>query len=813
MAKNFRYREILAILFMLVFASGHYSYAQGTAETGAKLPADPAKFIYPDEYSELDAVPAPKISTDNQVFGVLERSRKKYMQAIALIEQGDTSKAAKFFEEAFNDLNIIASVPGIEQNDDYYELTQAIIEDYETYIQNIDDLGPNTPIFVLKDKIFADLESFKPTRKIKIKSLDKAALSPKKKSKYPHLDPPEKLTVVMADNEFVSKSMEFLTTTKRGRAFAKTVLERSSKWFPMMKKIAREENMPEEIVCLAMLESGLNPNAVSKASAVGLWQFMRETGKDYNLNVRNSAWIDERRDPEKATRAAMQYLGDLYADFGDWHLALASYNCGQGRVKRAIKQSKLENPDYWEIRKILPKETRDYVPQYISMTMIALNPEQYGFSLDSLNFQEPYQYDAVTVKEPVSTAALARCAGITEKELLAHNPELIKSCTPPDLESYKIKLPKGKSQDFAARFRLLSDEEKLPWVIHHVEKKETVSSIAKKFGIPAGNIVELNNLKNTKAKLRTGEEIRLPMTLVAYNDAKVKYEEKPEAELAETGEPVTHTVRAGESLFSIARRYGIDISSLRELNGMKSDDGNIRIGQTIIIANKEESIAAADKEEAPEVQTKKIPTTVKTSDVPLQSSVVKKKSENTSRVVKHKVKKGESLGRIADDYAVSIESIRVLNRLKGSNIKIGQVLKIETDADPSLAQKADRDAAKRAEKNVSVHKVKKGENLGLIAARYGITEEELKELNPKAIKGNTVITGTTLKVVPGDEDKGSSEAVSSKVNKTPKFYKVKKGETLSEVAGKFGLTIPQIKSKNKTIDENKLIVGQKIRLQ
>ncbi|MER3329823.1 MAG: lytic transglycosylase domain-containing protein, partial [Candidatus Kapaibacterium sp.] len=312
--------------------------------------------MFPDEYSVLDKYPIIKENYEKGIKNSLESSRRKYLTALIYIQKKDTTKSADFFSQSLDELNKIASYPGIEYNDDFIELSNAIIEDFEYYITDFAKLEADAPLFIIRDRMISDLENDQTMTGVELLDLPVVDFVSDNSSVLPFLGP-DSLLVPMDMNEYVEKNIQWLTQTKAKKFFSKW-LERSGKWFKMMKRIAAEEDMPEEIVYLSMIESALNPNALSKAKAVGLWQFMRATGKDFGLNDNDSYWVDERRDPEKSTRAAMQYLKQLYTEFGDWHLALASYNCGQGRVRRAIRRTGKTNPNYWELRERLPKETR-----------------------------------------------------------------------------------------------------------------------------------------------------------------------------------------------------------------------------------------------------------------------------------------------------------------------------------------------------------------------------------------------------------------------------------------------------------------------
>lgn len=357
MTKMNNRRLVLALFIALLCGMDGYSAAAQTVSTHSttnsnETDAKTGRALFRDEYSDLDESPTIKVTSGEAITGKLEFARQKYLKALGLIERGDTNAATRLFDNAIVTLNDLASYPGIEDNDAFADLAVSIIEDYESYIQNIDNLSETSDAFLLRDKLFKEIDSYSRAHKPSITSV---------KPKYPIFKPQPgngvpALTVPLDINESVEKSVAFLTQD-RGRKFFKRWLERGGKYFPMMRRIAKEEGMPEEIIYLSMIESALNPNAVSRAKAVGLWQFMQSTGEMYDLQV--NMWVDERRDPEKSTRAAMRHLRDLYNELGDWHLALASYNYGVNGVKRVIAKCDKENPKFWDICDLMPRETRN----------------------------------------------------------------------------------------------------------------------------------------------------------------------------------------------------------------------------------------------------------------------------------------------------------------------------------------------------------------------------------------------------------------------------------------------------------------------
>lgn len=749
-------------------------------DNGINGNSKPNRTFFPDEYSVLDDDPAPPPPNDEMMIRSLDNSRKHYLRALGFIDRGDTSLAAKYFNRALSILNRLASYPGIEQNDDFTELAQSIVDDYETYIRDLDEME-NSSLFFVRDKLFSEIDTYLNQSGPEIETINVPRDSLRKViAGLPVME--RELTIPMDTNEAVRKSLAFLTKNKIGIKFTKKCLARSSKWFPMILRIAEEEGAPFELAYLAMTESGLNPNAVSSAKAVGLWQFMRSTGKLYGLNSSSSLWLDERRDPVKATRAAMRHLVDLYNDFGDWHLALAAYNCGPGCVKRAIRRTRKDNPDYWEVRKKLPRETAHYVPLYIAAVMVAMNPEAYGFDLDEIKFEDEFLYETVQLNESVNLKALAKCVEMEEEELKLLNPELIRSFTPPDRIPYELRIPVGKREMFDVTFAALTPEEKRPWIFHEVKRRETLYRLSKKYGVSRKEIAALNGLRSYRSRLKTGTILKIPVPyseMQGDNTATLSSTEQK-------GEYITHTVRRGESLYRIAQKYGVRLTDLRNLNDISYNDDNLRVGEKLIIAkNPAASSTASTQTKTPQI----------------------KKIERP-KVVKHKVRRGETLGQIADDYGVTIASIKNLNRIRGSKIITGQILKVETTKERISSS----GYAANPKKEKIVHKVRRGETIGTIAARYGVRESEIKKWNSGKIRGNTIFANSYLSIYPNGTVKGSS-STSKTVNRPPKYYRVRKGDNLIKIARKFGVSVSSLKRKNKNLNERRLQIGQRIRIQ
>lgn len=311
-------------------------------------------------------------------------------------------------------------------------------------------------------------------------------------------------------NRKVEQFIKYFQT--RGRKYFTTWLGRSPDYMPMVTGILREYGLPDDLFYIAFIESGLNPNSRSRAKAVGMWQFIKGTAKKYGLRV--DFWIDERRDPEKSTRAAAKYFRDLYGHFGSWYLAAASYNAGEGRVLKAMRKHRSD--DFWEIsshRRPLKKETKEYVPKYLAAMMIAKDPASYGFGITQ--YVEYVNYEKVSVPEATDLRVIAESAGTTVEEIKRLNPELLHWFTPPNYPGYEIKLPRGTKEQFVENFAKIPPPQRIQFLQHKVRRGETISKIAKRYGTSVKPILYLNNISNLRS-LRPGTTIIVPVRAGDY---------------------------------------------------------------------------------------------------------------------------------------------------------------------------------------------------------------------------------------------------------------------------------------------------------
>jgi membrane-bound lytic murein transglycosylase D len=698
--------------------------------------------------------PDTTLSVDEKnILELLEIARMHYLTAMQAQSDGDSATSALEFEEAIKHLNEASYYPDIENNADFNDLTRSVIEDYEKYIATIDSLGIQSSVFALREKLNLEIE------KIDITDIQ---IPP---SIIPKTDVP------LHVNEYTKRTIAFFMG--KGRVHIENWIYRSGKYFPMMFRIFEEEGLPPELVYLAMTESGLNPTARSWAKAVGLWQFMKSTGALYGL--RSNYWYDERRDFEKSTRAAARHMKDLYADLNDWHLVFAAYNAGPGWVRRASRRA--GSNDFWEMRHRLPRETRNYVPQYIAVTLILAKPDAFGFQ--NIAKAEPLAYETVTIDDCVDLELLAECAGTDIATIRELNPELTQWCTPPNYKGYQFRIPAGRSEMFAENYAKIPDDKKFDFATHTVQRGETVSTIAKKYGMSSADIFDVNKISR-KTKLRIGSTLVIPIQSKSVA-AVVQAQRKKEIEDRERAitlrearrttssrasaakltvqkkdyEPsgrskIVYTVNKGETIGHIAEWFHVRSSDIRNWN-------NIPYGRHIYAGQHLKIWVPEERHE----QYKKIVTmsfaekqrTVKPAVARSESNGTRKDMSNWTR---HRVAKGETLEKIAGKYDVAIADLKSWNKLRTSRINAGQVLEVYAkdrsngngDSDtseirPSRSHKISSTAA-----TTMTHTVKKGETLEKIASQYNVTIAELRKWN--TITGSKIIVGQKLIIQPAD---------------------------------------------------------------
>ncbi len=388
--------------------------------------------------------------------------------------------------------------------------------------------------------------------------------------------------IPLAINDQVNYFINYFQTKARS-TYARW-LTRSARYLPMMKEILRKEGLPDELVYVAMIESGFHLHARSVANAVGPWQFMSATGRRYSLRI--DQWVDERKDPVKATMAAALYLKDLYGMFNnDWYLAAAGYNAGENKIFRAI--SKYDTDDFWELTKgsYLKRETKEYVPKLLAAAIIAKDPAKYGFTETAA--VPAIEFDTVTVSGRTDLELVARLTGTTYQSIKELNPALRHWCTPPNYPDYELKIPKGTNDLFRQGIAAIPEEqrssEKTLYSRYKAGKRDTLKLIAKRFGITAGELADLNSIgRKTKVAGKT-------LVVPARHTVDFAHEgsRKPiVATRRSTPEPPAiqyYTVRKGDTLYGLARRFKVTTKLLTAWNNLKSTV-TLMPGKRLIVA-------------------------------------------------------------------------------------------------------------------------------------------------------------------------------------------------------------------------------------
>ena len=348
-------------------------------------------------------------------------------------------------------------------------------------------------------------------------------------------------------NDVVGSYLNFFQTP-RGRAIVENGLRRKGKYQAMIARVLKEEGVPQDLIYLAQAESAFQPLALSRAGARGIWQFVQWRGNEYGL--KRSWWVDERMDPEKATRAAAQHLRDLYGLYGDWYLAMAAYNCGPGNVQKGIERTGYA--DFWELykRNVLPKETRNYVPIILALTLIAKDAPHYGISVEP---DEPVRTDAVKPGRAIDLRLVAETIDVDVETLRALNPSLLRMITPDDPD-FVLHLPQETSEKFSAEIADIPADKWVSWRRHRVEAGETLTAIAKKYRVTPAAIAAANNLERG-AGLEPGEKLIIPATRPV---------EESKARL------VRYRVRKGDTLGGIADQFSVTSEQVRKWNALKS---------------------------------------------------------------------------------------------------------------------------------------------------------------------------------------------------------------------------------------------------
>jgi membrane-bound lytic murein transglycosylase D len=469
--------------------------------------------------------------------------------------------------------------------------------------------------------------------------------------------------IALDENPMVDKWIAYFQG--RGRKYMEQYLARSTKYLPMMKNAMRENGLPEDLVYIALIESGFSPRAHSHANAVGYWQFIRSTGHRFGLQI--DTFTDERRDPVLSTRAAAEYFKSLYSLFGSWHLSMAAYNVGEMRVKRAVTH--YYTRDFWALvkkRRALPAETKQYVPKFIAAVLIAKNPEKYGFK--DIEFEDPLSYDTVALQSPISLTKLANNIGVDVDELQLLNPKFRTDFVPTSRNGETVvRIPVGRGTDALAALSLsVTTQPKIlqaEYTFYRIRRGDTLSTVARRHHTTVSQLRRLNGLSN-RSMLRVGRSVKVPdnggdgIQLVTEEDTR-----SPSSSAAvpavETRDVQFHTVRRGENLTGIAQRYGLSVSDLLRLNGL-SNRSILRRGQKLRIHEAPEKSVQATKAKRGNLALGQFGGG-KSKAVVGKAKVV---AGEQAALKRHVVRRGETLYDVSKRYGVSLTQLAKVNRLK-----------------------------------------------------------------------------------------------------------------------------------------------------
>lgn len=528
----------------------------------------------------------------------------------------------------------------------------------------------------------------------------------------------------------------------RQRDIFTTWLSRSSVYLPMMKRELKSAGLPEELVYLSMIESGYNQRACSPANAVGLWQFMDGTGRQFNLDV--NKYVDERRDAEKSTKAAVAFLSELYKEFGDWHLAVAAYNAGPGKIRKGLEKYNVSN--FWALARedYLALETKRYVPKLLAAIIIAKNPEKFGFS--GIPQIRPLEYATLKVPPGLSLDALALVCNTSVKEIKFLNQELRQGKTPPSYSDYEVKIPVGAQEVASKNISRLHSVVTTGFKSHRVKRGETLSMICSTYGISRIALLKVNNLHNKK--LARGQYLRIPYNVVSYQ---LLPEGSRMALAGNKSNLIVHRVKVGESISQIATRYNVSPKMVVAWNNLGSAN-TISAGQQLAIYPENRSIVTVPGDLMASAENDTASAVISSRNVPKTKVVsTDKKKLTRSLATTAPVRKTKTV-IIASNKKTSVK-IAQLDTAKTISAPVVEKRKtvIAAASQPQPAKTAMNAKQKKIiasttkqGKSYSLYKVKEGDTLWTISQKFNTSSLMIKQWNN--MKTNILRPGSQLKM-------------------------------------------------------------------
>lgn len=531
----------------------------------------------------------------------------------------------------------------------------------------------------------------------------------------------------------------------------------SEYYFPMFEEALAKQNVPLEIKYLAIVESALNPKAVSRVGATGLWQFMLQTGKEYNLKV--DSYVDERSDPLKASAAAAQYMTNMHRIFGDWELVLASYNSGAGNVAKAIRRSG-GSQNFWNIKRHLPRETQAYVPAFLATMYIYEYHKEHGI-VPNRALVKHFETDTIMIKKQMTFKQISDLVDIPVSQLQLLNPSYKMNVVPfySDKDHY-LRLPINKVAIFT------SNEDKIyAYIQHEMDKREKP--------------YETSRWASAKRDSSSYAAANSKIAVESEYVSKTKF----------------HTVKRGESLGLISNKYGVSVSELKRWNNLRGN--SIGYGKRLKIVTTEKQRISVPKE-SKSIADKEENTAIASNDSKPETTVVPEF---------YTVQKGDNLGSIAKRFGVTIAELKELNNMEDTNVLLDTKLKIIKGQNVEVATLKEENQSKSS----SYYIVQKGDNLSGIAKKQGVTVADIQEWND--MKDTNVQLGGKLLILKEGNKQTNNEVVAAAKKATRNsHYLVQKGDSLFKIAQKYpGVTVSDIKKWN-GISGNDLKPGMKLKI-
>jgi membrane-bound lytic murein transglycosylase D len=584
---------------------------------------------------------------------------KSGMQAI----ETDPLTAIHYFDLALDEIYSEQQLDslGLPEDSIYFsEMPKHIIFVLESLYPKLVNQGSEQPLSIRNDYENDDDinefdEFFNDFKDIPLDSMEKIALE-----NFLDTIDLSKFSLPVVINDRVMQEIRFLTVSTR--KFTEAALSRKTALDSMIYSKLRKRGLPEDLIYLAFVESGFKVNAYSRAKAAGVWQFIPATGRRYDLPV--DFWLDMRRNPETATDAALDYLTDLYNEFGDWYLAMAAYNCGEGRIRRFVKEGQAMDQtkkiSYWDLK--LHRETMHYVPRILAAAIIGHFPEHYSFKVEKQNL---IPFDTVTVKDCIPLDKVGSAVGSSVNTIRDLNPELVRFCTPPNLKTYTMKIPEGTREKFLAAYAKMDKTQLVRWHQYKVRRGDNLGYISRMFGVRVADIQSANNLRNSK--LSIGQILIIPMSVGAKASSSPTPAKKQDVTISPSVEPAsiveavqaetdnqktnnasirTYVVRNGDKLGSISKRFGVSQQNLITWNNLRSS--KIVIGQKLYLQDQSKKTAKKD------------------------NSLAKASG------VSYEIKQGDNLWDIARNYNVTVQQLLEWNPgldkkiYPGMKIKVGE---------------------------------------------------------------------------------------------------------------------------------------------